>query len=92
MWSLYVQIHVIPVCLVYVLNPCGQCHLNASSHVHWADPVGPTNIGAPANLCMLCTACFFNGLTLILYQYNKYMYHFIELLQFYLGEWSARGL
>jgi hypothetical protein len=80
MWSLYVQIHVIPVCLVYVLNPCGQCHLYTWSH--WADPVGPTNIGAPANLCMLFTACFFNGLTQILFEYIKYMFNFIDHLQF----------
>jgi hypothetical protein len=53
---------------------------------------GSTSIGAHANLYMLCTACFlmFKHWFCWKYQYNKYMFNFIDHLHFYSCEWLCK--
>ena len=47
-------------------------------------PGGPTSTGVYANLCMLCVACFlmFKLWFCWKYQYNKYMFNFIDIYSF----------
>ena len=62
-WKAIVMIYICLVSgraigsLVYGHSPCIKCRL--STWARWAVALGPTNIGAHANLCMLYTACFF---------------------------------
>jgi hypothetical protein len=64
-----------------------QCRLKAWAC--WADALGPHT-----NLCKLCTICFFMFKHWFCwkYQYNKYMFNFIDHLHFYSCElfcWSG---
>ena len=64
-----------------------QCRLKAWAR--WADALGPHT-----NLCKLCTICFFMFKHWFCwkYQYNKYMFNFIDHLHFYSCElfcWSG---
>jgi len=79
---------------VDICNDCSryvkQCRLNAWAR--WAVARGPNSIGGHAYLCMLCTACFliFKHYFCWKRQYNRYMFNFIDHLDFYSCEWLCR--
>ena len=58
----------------------------ALTHVHDGQlPGGPMSIDGHANLGMLCVACYlmFKHRVYWKYQYNKYLFNFIDHLHFY---------
>ena len=76
---------------ICTLNPC--LHALEIFHPHDTSAVFryaytgqlPDSIRAHANLCMLCTACFFfmfKQWFCLKFQYNKYMFNFIDIYSF----------
>ena len=66
----------------------GQCRLNAWAR--WAVAQRPPRAQGPyANLGMLCMACYlmFKNGVCWKYQYNRYMFNFIDHIHFYSCEW-----
>jgi hypothetical protein len=58
-----------------------QCRRNARAC--WAVFRGPSSTGAHANLCMLCTACFFLIKNAdFVGSANTYMFNFIDIYSF----------